>query len=459
MFPDSTDPHLNKRLLVVTDNRFWLNRIGSNVRILTMLQHLRAHGWNVSVAFMGYRYTQDNAALAALSMPVSFSLGSAAEPGPSTPAAKANPAAGRSLRQRVKGARDILRASLTQWERPFPEGGFSGVLREIGLRANARRVSDFRDPRHVDCVQGRIKQDHPDWVLVEYFFWGWLRAAVQPTSRPGLRWAVDTHDIQYERQQRFHALGEAHGVDITRKEESRWLNEFDLVIAIHARDAAHLQTMVPRRTVVCAMHPQDAIAGLPTTTRSSGLAVGFLGSGMTPNTLAARELIEKIWPVVLTSGVAGVRLLVAGSVCEQLRGSALPPNVLLLGVVSNLDAFYDDVDILACPIRIGGGLKIKNVEALCRGKALVTTAVGAEGMEEGARTAYLLAEDPMEFSTTIAQLLDDHQLRQKVSTAALKYAQSHFEPAVTFAALMAALDSPVQPSSDFHPFASPYDTS
>ena len=424
-----------------------------------MLQHLRAHGWDVSVAFLGYRYAHDAATLATLPMQVSFSLGLAADSGSSTPAEIAAHSTTKSLRQWVKSACCIARAGLTQWERPTPKGGLIGTLREIGLRARESRMSDFRDQRHLDCVRDRLKDQPPVWVLVEYVCWAWLRAAAQPWCSPDLRWAVDTHDVQYERQQRFHALGEAHGVDITRKEESRLLKEFDLIIAIQARDAAQLQSMAPRRTVVCAMHPQNTIAVSPNITRTASLAVGFLGSDMTPNLLAARELIEKIWPAVTTRGLAGVRLLVAGSVCEQLRGFTLPPNVFLLGQVSNLDAFYDHVDILACPIRIGGGLKIKNVEALCRGKALVTTAVGAEGMEEGARTAYLLAEDPMEFSTTIAQLLDDHQLRQKVSTAALKYAKSHFEPAVTFAALMAALDSPVQPSSDFHPFASPYDAS
>ncbi len=233
-----------------------------------------------------------------------------------------------------------------------------------------------------------------------------------------------------------------HGLDISRREESHWLAKFDLVIAIQARDAALLRQMAPGSNVVCAMHPQTIIARSAASAASDQVTVGFLGSDMTPNTLAARELVERIWPSVLAASGVKARLILAGRVCEQLCGTPLPAGVSLLGQVADLTAFYAELDVVACPIRMGGGLKIKNVEALCRGKALVTTGIGAEGLENGAGTAYLLAEDGAEFVDIIVRLIANGELRERLSAAALNYAQTHFTPGVAFAELMAALEAP-----------------
>lgn len=432
---------MNRRLLVVTDNRFWLNRIGSNVRTLTLLQHLRSQGWAVSVAFLGCRYAHDADDLAALSMPVSFSLGTAVESVP-VEAVSATSIGRTTFRQRVKRVRNLVRACATQWERPRPPGGLRGLVRELSLRARSHTISDYEDIRHRACVESRLQEDHPEWILINFVKWAWLHTAVPASCSTGVRWALDTHDVQHERQARFHALGEVHGLDISRREESHWLAKFDLVIAIQARDAALLRQMAPGSNVVCAMHPQTIIARSAASAASDQVTVGFLGSDMTPNTLAARELVERIWPSVLAASGVKARLILAGRVCEQLCGTPLPAGVSLLGQVADLTAFYAELDVVACPIRMGGGLKIKNVEALCRGKALVTTGIGAEGLENGAGTAYLLAEDGAEFVDIIVRLIANGELRERLSAAALNYAQTHFTPGVAFAELMAALEAP-----------------
>lgn len=417
-------------LVVATDNRFWRAQMGSQVRIEALVAHFRSAGWTIRVAFHGRPYLDDAERASALpGVEVHFLHPGAPAMPQSDPRAPGWLARARSLVGR--GSR-LLRAVGTQWRRHRVRGAAS-LWAELGLRAVEPRVGDRRDPAFINLVERLASATPHAVVLVEYLRLAWVALELRPRL-PHATWIVDTHDVMHERQARFHASGEAHELDVSAREEARWLSCFDAVLAIQARDARTFVGMGVSTQVLTAPHPVPA-RRIPSRDPSV-VGVGFLGSNMAPNRAALQELVFEVWPLVLRKARTPVRLVVAGAVSEILAGHGdLPPSVQVMGFVADTAEFYRLIDILASPVRVGGGLKIKNVEALCHGKALVTTAVGAEGLEPGLPHALAVTSDAEQMADVLLDWVNAPTLLAQRMEAGYGFAQQAFDPAAAFQSL------------------------
>jgi len=87
---------------------------------------------------------------------------------------------------------------------------------------------------------------------------------------------------------------------------------------------------------------------------------------------------------------------------------------------------FNHYGIFIAPIRSGSGMRIKLLEAMARGKAIVTTALGAEGLNAVHGTHLLLADSPTEFAAAMDELHQNTELRTKLGAAAAHHARTHF---------------------------------
>jgi glycosyltransferase involved in cell wall biosynthesis len=133
----------------------------------------------------------------------------------------------------------------------------------------------------------------------------------------------------------------------------------------------------------------------------------FIGSANQSNIDALHYFIEEIFPAVKTS-FPEATLLVAGPVCRVLDSP--DQSIIKCGEPENLDELYGKASVVINPIRFGTGLKIKNIEALGYAKPLVTTPVGAEGLENGADSAFLVADDASGFARHLNRILTEEAL-------------------------------------------------
>jgi glycosyltransferase involved in cell wall biosynthesis len=78
------------------------------------------------------------------------------------------------------------------------------------------------------------------------------------------------------------------------------------------------------------------------------------------------------------------------------------------------------------PIRYGGGIKIKVLEAMACGKPVVTTSVGAEGIAEADEGALIVADDPAEFAEAVVALLSDKNRRASLGEQARQVIERRF---------------------------------
>jgi glycosyltransferase involved in cell wall biosynthesis len=133
----------------------------------------------------------------------------------------------------------------------------------------------------------------------------------------------------------------------------------------------------------------------------------FCGSlNWDPNLDALDYLLKEIMPSLLQR-LPGVKLRIVGKgppagLQKQLAGLA---SVELVGEVPDVRPHLAQTSVVVVPLRIGGGSRIKILEALAMGKAVVSTSIGAEGLAVSDGVHCLLADTPAEFASRVAELL------------------------------------------------------
>ncbi len=154
----------------------------------------------------------------------------------------------------------------------------------------------------------------------------------------------------------------------------------------------------------------------------------FLGNlGYAPNADAAERLVRNIWPRVRRT-CPDANLLIAGKWHEKLPSAAIPPpGVTYLGFVPDLDALYSKVRVVCCPVGVGGGTRIKLIEAGAYAKPIVSTSIGAEGLGFVDGVHALIRDDDQSFADACSRLLQSDETCMTLSCAIYKKTKSKFD--------------------------------
>lgn len=171
----------------------------------------------------------------------------------------------------------------------------------------------------------------------------------------------------------------------------------------------------------------------------------FLGAcDYPPNAAAAERLATRILPLVRRA-VPGARALIAGRDSDRLPSAAAPPEgVVHLGFVPDLDALYARSRVICCPIETGGGTRVKLIEAAGYGRPMVSTRIGAEGLEFAPETEILLADSDAGLADACVRLLRDPAACARLGQAARVRMRAHYD-AARISATVAALLRPHLP--------------
>jgi len=152
-----------------------------------------------------------------------------------------------------------------------------------------------------------------------------------------------------------------------------------------------------------------------------GHTVMYVGSyEYPPNVHAADRLVRSVWPKIRAK-VSDARLVIVGKNPENIPAfSAQPPDgsVTFTGFADDLDALYENSRVICCPIRVGGGTRVKIIEAAGYARPVVSTPLGAEGLEFDNRTEIVLRESDEDIASTCCELLLDEERARRIGLAA-----------------------------------------
>lgn len=220
-------------------------------------------------------------------------------------------------------------------------------------------------------------------------------------------------------------------VPITKDDEVR-LREMGALKPMHTSTFAMKQFAVRGeqnavRTTLSGDNNEGRTADSPLrTAHSSPRTVFHIGSmDWKPNHDGIQWLVNEIWPLVLKE-IPEAQLHLAGREMRK-EDFAGKPGVVAHGEVADAAAFMAQHHIMAVPLRGGGGVKVKVIEGMFAGKAIVTTTVGAEGIALRNNIDYLHADTTQEFAAQLIALLKNEQLTLELGHNAQKCAVENHE--------------------------------
>lgn len=249
-----------------------------------------------------------------------------------------------------------------------------------------------------------------------------IRAArVLVAHDPGLAAVLSLASLTSGRQRLAHRL-DAIG---WRRFWRRSLPAFDAIVAFSERDALLLRRAAPGVRVLTiplgTVLPERPLSATGRGTPAVALVGGYLHP---PNADAALRLIRSIAPDARRR-VGRLRLLLVGAGPTREMLAEAGPEDVVTGFVPDVNPFLDEAALVALPIRLGGGMRVKLLEALAAGKAVVATRVAAAGLDVADGRELLFAESDEEFVEAIVRLVENEQERVRLASAARAWAEEN----------------------------------
>ena len=250
----------------------------------------------------------------------------------------------------------------------------------------------------------------------------------------GVPVVVDEHNIEYELCRRL-ARGERSAlrrafngleyVRLRRFEERCW-NRAQGCVVTSARELPIVEAAAPSTPTVVAPNGVDLEYFAPWAGDTQPHSVVFNGVlNYRPNIDAATYLVEEIWPCVLES-CPSARLVIVGNAPEREARALRRPTVAVVGRVPDIRPYLGAAEVVAVPIRMGGGTRLKVVEAASMAKPIVCTTLGSEGLAVRDREHLLIADDRARFAAGILELFEHPSLRRRLGEAGRALAERDY---------------------------------
>lgn len=208
------------------------------------------------------------------------------------------------------------------------------------------------------------------------------------------------------------------------------LANVNAIVVFTTRDRLELQPMAGATPiVVIPFHttlPLRPVA--PDRNAGTSADVLFVGSFVhPPNTDAALRLVGTIFPRVRRRTGEATLHIVGGDPPARLR-AASGPGVHITGRVPDVTPYLAQAAVVAIPLRLGGGMRVKTLEALAAGKAVVASPRALEGLDVTDGVEVIVSEDDEAFADAIVSLLGDAQRREALGRAARAWAEHYLSP-------------------------------
>jgi glycosyltransferase involved in cell wall biosynthesis len=295
-------------------------------------------------------------------------------------------------------------------------------------------------PETTAAVWCAVREWRADAVHVQGTFGA--AAAALDRARPAVPAIVDEGCVYHLSYRRAAALAptplrRARGLLRTwrlRRFERTLARRADAVVAVSSDEAAVVRTLAPATRVVVAPNGVDAAALRPSPPGDAALFVGLLS--YPPNrdamTWFARDVLPRL-------GADGPEVLVAGREPgpELQRLAHAAPRLRLLGFVPDLAPLYARAGVFVNPMRGGGGTRLKMLEAMAAGKAVVSTTIGAEGLALTPGRDVVIADTAGAFADAVRDLLVDRAEAARLGRAARALVEARYAWDVCLAPLEA----------------------
>ncbi|MGG4042172.1 glycosyltransferase family 4 protein [Bacillus smithii] len=218
--------------------------------------------------------------------------------------------------------------------------------------------------------------------------------------------------------------------------ESQIVSLFDVVYTITDEDSERMKDM--NRHVVAKTLPAgvdtEKYFPMESNKKDEGPVLMFLGTmSWLPNVNGITWFIESIFPKVLQKYQKTKLYIVGKNPPEKLYKfhSQYPDNIVITGYVEDERTYIANSDVFIVPLKIGGGMRIKILNALAMKKPIVTTSVGVEGIKLHP-FSLLVADEEEEFANGIIKLLAEKEFADQMSETGFRSVKESYSNSAIF---------------------------
>jgi len=304
-------------------------------------------------------------------------------------------------------------------------------------------------PQFRSALAATLEREDPDVVQVEgielaqYLF---QAAAERGPGRQRPLLVFDDHNAEYVLQQRAFEtdirrprrwIGAAYSFvqwQRLRDYERRACLAADRVVAVSDTDAMALRQLEPSLSPAVVPNGVDmAFYTAPSPTLDARQAPGpndlvFTGKmDFRPNVDAVSWFVQEVLPQLRLKNPESRFWIVGQNPHPRLAALANHPGVVVTGWVEDVRPYIAAAGVYVVPLRIGGGTRLKVLEAMAMGKAIVSTRLGCEGFDLAPDRELALADTPPEFVSAVLALLGDAGRREQMGRAARRFAESRYD--------------------------------
>jgi glycosyltransferase involved in cell wall biosynthesis len=233
---------------------------------------------------------------------------------------------------------------------------------------------------------------------------------------------------------RFYFWQEAHRL---RRFETRISTQFAAHIVCSDLDRERLREVMTTARVHTIPNGVDDAYFMPLGTAERQNSLVFVGSmNWYPNVDAVLFLLQEIWPRVIRAFPSACLDIVGANAPESVKRAAKAHSgVTVHGYVEDIRPLVDSAALYVCPIRDGGGTKLKVLDALAMAKCIVAHPIACEGIAVTPGRDIVYATTAEEFADSIRRLFRDPAERSRIGAAARTLAVERY----SFASIGAAL--------------------
>jgi polysaccharide biosynthesis protein PslH len=321
-----------------------------------------------------------------------------------------------------------------------PNGREGALKRLLQLRSLVSPRSFERLRVTVPALQRTLdrilRRKRFDIINLEFPYLGHYRLRQAPPGQKLPAVIVDSHEIAYDLARQF-ARGDGSlarrlhaGVNWRklRREELQTYSSADGVYLCSAADQRRLLDQVPdiRTAVIPNAADVEYFQPRATDPRPDGRTVIYFGLLSTvPNVDGVVHFVRDIWPRIVEVHPEARCKIIGGRPPPSLLALA-SDRIELTGFVSDLRPHLAAAAAIVVPLRLGGGTRLKIVEAMAMGKAIVSTTLGAEGIAAVPGREILIEDEPAAFADAVNRLLAEPGLAARIGQSARLLAMEQY---------------------------------
>ena len=212
------------------------------------------------------------------------------------------------------------------------------------------------------------------------------------------------------------------------QEYEKWACEsVDHVVAVSEKDLQNIKLLAPKIWASVVPNSIDVEKYMDMATRSTiNFDLVFIGKmDYRPNVDAVLWFAENVWPAIYRHRSLSTWAVVGQNPHSRLDALRNLSGVTVTGKVDSIHPYLAGASIVILPFRIGSGTRLKFIEAMAAGKAMVSTSLGAEGFDVKSGEEVIIADEAQQFIEGINSLMRDPERRIQLGQKAQAFARSY----------------------------------